>query len=70
MTVHTISKTKLNQMKMQFFMWICGLTLGQTQGGGGEASEGARFEASEGHRLCHFLNTHRFHFHPHAAVQF
>lgn len=51
-----------------FCICICVLTPGQTQGRGGETSEGARFEASEGHRLRHLLNSHRFHFHPHAAV--
>lgn len=35
---------------------IVALTLGQTQGGGGETSEGARFEASEGHGLRRLLN--------------
>lgn len=39
-----------------FISVIVALTLGQTQGRGGETSEGARFEASEGHRLCRLLN--------------
>lgn len=39
-----------------FITIIVTSTLGQTEGGGGETSEGARFEASEGHGLRRLLN--------------
>lgn len=56
MRVCTNVKQNLKKCIFFFPLLVAFWFQGQTQGGGSETSEGARSEASKGHRLCHLIN--------------